>query len=72
MSTEQKSTEAYLLGMSMGSLLRVQELLIQGNDKEALSVINEAMRSLKDKVEKHFYSHLQVKAEKVEVDNDSA
>ncbi len=46
---------SFLLGMSMAALYSVQSHLIQGNQKEALTVINEAVRALNEKVEKVFY-----------------
>lgn len=51
-----KSTEAFLLGMAMAALDAVREHLIQGEHKEALSVANNANRTLSDKIDQHFYN----------------
>lgn len=62
MSEQTQSTESaiatvsYLLGMSMAALFSVQGHLIQGENKEALSIINEAVRVLSDKVDKCMYA----------------
>jgi hypothetical protein len=51
-----QSTEAFLLGLAMAGLDAVQKHLIQGENKEALSTINEAVRKLNEEVNKHFYT----------------
>lgn len=67
MTTDSSANLAYILGMAMSHLFSVQNHLVQGQDKEALSKINEAVRELKPLVEKHIYN-----IEKPEVPNESA
>lgn len=51
-----QNTEAYLLGLSISALDAVQGHLIQNEPKQALSVINEALRMLHINIDKHFYN----------------
>lgn len=45
----------FILGISMAALFSVQTELIQGREKEALTIANEAIRKLKELVDKHIY-----------------
>lgn len=47
---------SFLLGISYSNLKIIQNHLIMGETKEALSRINECLPFLTDKIEKHFYS----------------
>ena len=68
MSEHIQTTEAsFLLGMAMAALYSVQDRLVQGENKEALSAINEATRKLNNLIETHVYGK-----EKVETSNDPA
>lgn len=46
---------AFLLGTAYAAIMAVQDHLIQGRDKEALTAINDAKKFLHEKINKHFY-----------------
>ncbi len=46
---------SYLLGMSMAALYSVQQHLIQGRDKEALTTVNDAVKVLNEKITRGYY-----------------
>lgn len=54
-SIQKCETASFLLGVAYTAISSAQDHLIQGRDKEALSVINEAKKFLTEKINKHFY-----------------
>ena len=48
--------EAYLIGIIHASMSKVHFHMLQGDNNEALSLMNEAMRTLGSEVNKLFYA----------------
>jgi len=48
---------SFLVGQCVARMDRIQKHLIQGDNKEALSEMNEAMRFMNEKIDKFYYQH---------------
>jgi hypothetical protein len=52
---QHQSTEAFLLGKAVAALDSIQKHLIQSELKEALSIVNEAVRMMNEAINKLYY-----------------
>lgn len=54
--SDQKYAEfdSFLLGFAIAKLYNIQNYLIQGDDRSALSDVNDCLRYIESKIDKHY------------------